>query len=582
MDKLNRILSHPEAQAATLVDLLRERARFSPAQRAYTFLRDGDGAEIGITYAELDEKVRAIAAHFQALHLTGERAVLLYQPGLEFVAAFFGCLYAGMVAVPVFAPRRNASLDRVHKVSMDARAAVMLTTRPVLDNLDQDLRELPNGETSLWLATDEIPLDLAARWEDRGVIADSLAFLQYTSGSTAAPRGVMLTHGNLMHNLALIYRRFGANSESRGVIWLPPYHDMGLIGGVLVPLFGGFPVVLMSPVTALQRPIRWLQAISKYRATISGGPNFAYELCLNKVTPEQREGLDLSSWQVAFNGAEPVRADTLHRFSQFFDSCGFRRQAFYPCYGLAEASLFVTGSAPDQAPVMASFDRQSLERGVAQPAPAGHAAQAGRRLVSSGRPSASEQVLIVDPASVAQAQPCAVGEIWVAGPSVARGYWNRPAESAHTFGARLANGDGPFMRTGDLGFIKDGELFVTGRLKEVIIIRGHNHYPQDIELTAANSHPLLRAGRGAAFAIENEQDEQLVLIHEVERRHETAQLPAALAAARAAISAEHQLQVRSIVLVKAGVVPITSSGKVQRTACRSLWQAGELPVLMEA
>ncbi len=568
--------------AATLVELLRERAVSLPDQIAYTFLREGDGTELSITYAALDQKVRAIAAHLQALHLAGERAVLLYQPGLEFVAAFFGCLYAGMVAVPVFAPRRNASLDRVHNVSMDARAAVMLTTRPVLDNLDQDLRELPNGANSLWLATDEIPLALAERWEDRGVFADSLAFLQYTSGSTAAPRGVMLTHGNLMHNLALIHRRFGANSESRGVIWLPPYHEMGLIGGVLVPLFGGFPVVLMSPVTALQRPIRWLQAISKYRATISGGPNFAYELCLNKITPEQREGLDLNSWQVAFNGAEPVRADTLQRFSQFFAPCGFRRQAFYPCYGLAEASLFVTGSAPDQAPVTASFDRQALEQGTAHPVQTSLAAQAGRRLVSSGRPSASEQVLIVDPTNVAQAKPCAVGEIWVAGPSVARGYWNRPAESAHTFGARLANGDGPFMRTGDLGFIRDGELFVTGRLKEVIIIRGHNHYPQDIELTAANSHPLLRAGRGAAFAIENEQDEQLVLIHEVERRYEAAQLPEALAAARAAISAEHQLQVRSIVLVKAGVVPITSSGKVQRTACRGLWQAGELPVLMEA
>ncbi len=582
MDNLNRIISHPAAQAATLVDLLRERARLMPAQRAYTFLREGDGAELHISYGELDERVRAIAAELQALNLGGERAVLLYQPGMEFIAAFFACLYAGMIAVPVFAPRRNASLERVHKVSADARAAVMLTSRAVLANLDDEMRRLPGGEQTPWIATDEIPLERAAAWQDPGSQSGSLAFLQYTSGSTAAPRGVMLTHGNLMHNLALIYRRFGANGESRGVIWLPPYHDMGLIGGVLVPLFGGFPVVLMSPVTALQRPIRWLQAISKYRATISGGPNFAYELCLNKITPAQRETLDLSSWQVAFNGAEPVRADTLQRFTQFFASCGFRRQAFYPCYGLAEASLFVTGSAADQAPVMTTIDRLALERGEVHAVQPGQQAETGRRLVSSGRPSASEQVVIVDPVSRLQARDCTVGEVWIAGPSVAQGYWNRPAESAETFGARLANGAGPFMRSGDLGFMKDGELFVTGRSKELIIIRGHNHYPQDIELTAALSHPLLRAGRGAAFAIDDDGNEELVLIHEVERRHDEAELPAAAAAARAAISAEHQLQLRKIVLVKAGVIPITSSGKVQRNACRVMWQSGALPRLMEA
>jgi len=569
------VMPAASAVTTTLVDLLRERASHLPAQRAYTFLRDGDGAESHLTYGELDERARAIAAHLQAQGLSGERAVMLYPPGLDFIAAFFGCLYARVVAAPVYAPRRNASFERVQKVCEDARATTVLGTRAVLEHLGEQLRE--SGIDRLKpLATDDISFAQAAEWRDGDHSADDLAFLQYTSGSTATPRGVMLTHGNLMHNLQLIHRRFGAHAGSRGVIWLPPYHDMGLIGGVLVPLLGAFPVVLMSPVSALQRPIRWLQAIGKYRATISGGPNFAYELCLDKVTAEQCEGLDLSSWRVAFNGAEPIRADTLQRFSRHFASCGFRRQAFYPCYGLAEASLFVTGNAPELAPVTAMFDRAALTAGRVVEV---DAARHGQRLVSSGRPSASEHVVIVDPDTRAACLPAHVGEIWIAGPSVAHGYWNRPDESAHTFDARLADGEGPYMRSGDLGFVKDGELFVTGRLKELIIVRGHNHYPQDIELTAAQSHPLLRAGRGAAFAVEREDEEVLVLVHEVDRRHDEETLPEAIGAVRAAVSVEHQLQLGAVVLVKAGTVPVTSSGKVQRNACRALWQSGDLPVL---
>ena len=569
------VMPAASAVTTTLVDLLRERASHLPAQRAYTFLRDGDGAESHLTYGELDERARAIAAHLQAQGLSGERAVMLYPPGLDFIAAFFGCLYARVVAAPVYAPRRNASFERVQKVCEDARATTVLGTRAVLEHLGEQLRE--SGIDRLKpIATDDISFAQAAEWRDGDHSADDLAFLQYTSGSTATPRGVMLTHGNLMHNLQLIHRRFGAHAGSRGVIWLPPYHDMGLIGGVLVPLLGAFPVVLMSPVSALQRPIRWLQAIGKYRATISGGPNFAYELCLDKVTAEQCEGLDLSSWRVAFNGAEPIRADTLQRFSRHFASCGFRRQAFYPCYGLAEASLFVTGNAPELAPVTAMFDRAALTAGRVVEV---DAARHGQRLVSSGRPSASEHVVIVDPDTRAACLPAHVGEIWIAGPSVAHGYWNRPDESAHTFDARLADGEGPYMRSGDLGFVKDGELFVTGRLKELIIVRGHNHYPQDIELTAAQSHPLLRAGRGAAFAVEREDEEVLVLVHEVDRRHDEETLPEAIGAVRAAVSVEHQLQLGAVVLVKAGTVPVTSSGKVQRNACRALWQSGDLPVL---
>ncbi len=558
----------------TLVALLRQRAWTHSDETAYTYLREGDGAEQTLSYGELETRARAIAARLQAWDMAGQRAVLLYQPGLEFIAAFFGCLYAGVIAAPVYAPRRNGSLERVHSVTRDSAARVMLTTSQVLANFDARRLLPPSGRAPHWLATDTVESDEGVAWVDSHAEGDDLAFLQYTSGSTAAPKGVMLSHINLLHNLRLIHARFGCSEESRGVIWLPPYHDMGLIGGVLVPLYGGFPVVLMSPVTALQRPLRWLQAISKYRATISGGPNFAYELCLNKIKPEQREGLDLSSWQVAFNGAEPLRGETLERFAATFAPCGFRTQAWYPCYGLAEATLFVTGAALSVPPQVRNFDAANLEVGLAVEVEA--PTSPVRRLVGSGRPSASEAVVIVDAATHTALPPGAVGEIWVAGPSVARGYWQRHEESKESFGARVRGEEGSYMRTGDLGFMHEGELYVTGRSKELIIIRGHNHYPQDIELTAARSHSALADGRGAAFAVDGDGEEQLVLVHEVDRHAAEESYHEIIAAVRGAISQEHQLQTRDIVLVKRGVIPVTSSGKVQRNACRARWLAREL------
>ena len=406
---------------------------------------------------------------------------------------------------------------------------------------------------------------------------ETLALLQYTSGSTATPKGVMVTHGNLLHNESMIQRAFRQTSDSIIVGWLPLYHDMGLIGTVLQPLFTGSRCVLMSHVAFLQRPVRWLAAISRYHATTSGAPDFGYDLCTRKITAEERASLDLSSWTTAFNGSEPVRADTLERFSETFRSCGFRASAFYPCYGLAEATLFVSGSLEPRVPYVKTFAAQALEQNrvteiVADDSDA-------RQLVSCGSTAADQQVIIVNPESQNVCGPNEVGEIWVAGESVTAGYWKRPEESEEIFGARPAGADGSFLRTGDLGFIHEAELFITGRLKDLIIIRGRNLYPHDIERTVQESHPKLRSAVGAAFSIAD-GEERLVVVHEAERsaKYNYAEI---LSAIREAVVEEYEVQLYAVVIVKTGGVPRTSSGKIQRRACRELFLSNRLDVLSE-
>ncbi|HEV7786338.1 MAG TPA: AMP-binding protein, partial [Thermoanaerobaculia bacterium] len=398
------------------------------------------------------------------------------------------------------------------------------------------------------------------------------------AGSTGSPKGVMVRHGNLMHNEEMIRRAFGQDERSVIVGWLPLHHDMGLIGNVLQPLYAGARCILLSPVAFLQRPVRWLRAISRYRATGSGGPNFAYELCVRKVGPEQRADLDLSSWSVAFNGAEPVRAGTLERFAEAFAPCGFRREAFYPCYGLAEATLFVAGGTMGRRPRVARVEPAALERNeVVAVAPE---VPDARWLVSSGRPWMGQKIVVADPETGAACPPGWVGEIWVAGPSVALGYWRNPEATARDFHASLAGreGDGPFLRTGDLGFLADGELYVTGRLKDLIILRGRNHYPQDLERTAEGSHPDLRPGSSAAFAVEIGGEERLVIALEVERRRRDG-FEEMAEAVRRAVAAEHEVMVWEVVLLRAGSLPKTSSGKVQRSLCRRQYLEGDLTVV---
>ena len=593
----------------SLVALGRARAATHGEQVMYTFLNDRGEEDGGarLTCAALDLRARAIGAALQRLGASGQRALLLYPPGVEFVVAFFGCLYAGVVAVPAYPPRSARMLPRLLEIARDARPALALTTAELKAAIGGLAGQVPELAALRLLATDEVPEASAEGWQDPGASGEALAFLQYTSGSTAAPKGVMVSHGNLLHNEEMIRQAFGQRAESVIVGWLPLYHDMGLIGNVLQPLYLGARCILMSPIAFLQSPRRWLAAISRYRATTSGGPNFAYDLCVRKIAAADRAGLDLSSWDLAFNGAEPVRAETMERFAAAFGGCGFAPGAFFPCYGLAEATLFVAGGsgagAARVAPRIAAFDRVQLEAGEARPLPSDD--PASRVLVSCGRPWFGQELAIVDPATLT---PCAagrVGEIWVRGGSVAQGYWRREEASAETFDGRIAGATGaqagPYLRTGDLGFVEapppgqegpdgaagGGELFVTGRFKDLIIIRGRNLYPQDIELSVERSHPALRAGCGAAFSIEQGDQERLVVVQELDRADGTSapapELVEEIAdAVRRAVAEEHEAQVQQVVLLRTGTIPKTSSGKIQRHACRAALLAGRLEVLGES
>jgi len=562
---------------SNLVELLSHRAACQGEERVFTFLADGERDEAQLSFAELDRQARAIAARLQARDPAGERALLLYPPGLEFIAALFGCLYAGVVAVPVYPPRRNRSLERLEAVAADAEARVALTTQQVLARVDAPADRTSALGRLTWLATSQVTDETGSAWQPPRVDADTLALLQYTSGSTGTPKGVMLSHGNLIHNSALIAAALEHTRSSSGVFWLPAYHDMGLIGGILQPLYVGRPNVLLSPMSFLQKPYRWLAAVSRYRATTSGGPNFAYDLCLRKITPEERQTLDLSTWQVALSGAEPVRAETLRAFAEAFAPCGFRPEAFYPCYGLAEATLMVSGGFAGRAPVVQGFRAESLAAGKAVP---GEPDEDGvRPLVGCGGQLPDQQVVIVDPAAGRACLEGEVGEVWVAGPSVAQGYWRKPELTEATFRARRADtGEGPFLRTGDLGFLYEGVLFPAGRIKDLIIIRGVNHYPQDIEHTVERSHPRLRPGCGAAFTAERDGRQELVVVHEIERAR-AAPLDEVFQAVRREVSAQHGLTLDAIVLLRAGTTPKTTSGKIQRHACREAFLDGSLRVV---
>ena len=556
----------------TFVQLLQYQAQTRANKVGYTFLTDDEQKENQLTYAQLAQQAKAIAACLQADNAAGKPVLLLYPPGPAYIAAFFGCLYAGAIAVPTYPPRLNRPDPRLESIVKDSQAQFALTTQMILTKIQKRLAHMPLLERLQWRATDALSLSEAEQWHAPVIDGETIAFLQYTSGSTGNPKGVILTHNNLLHNSAIIYDAYGHSGESQGVIWLPPYHDMGLIGGILQPLYGGFPVVLMSPVAFLQRPLRWLEAISHYGGTTSGGPNFAYDLCIRRTTPEQRAALDLSSWQVAFNGAEPIRAETMQRFADAFAPAGFRYHAFYPCYGLAEATLIVSGGEAAAPPKTVAFAAKALLEGEVKPVTNGH------MLVSNGH--CRQMVQIVNPENGQPCPPEQIGEIWVAGSSVSQGYWQRPEASQETFaGTIVGNDDGPFLRTGDLGFLYQGQLYITGRLKDLIIIRGQNHYPQDIEATAAQSHEALEPDAGAAFSIDVEGEEKLVLVYEVKRSHRREEIDPIANVVRQAITQNHALQLHDFVLIKPRRMPRTSSGKIQRYACRRAYLEGELPVV---
>ncbi len=600
-------VSRTTAKVSSLVELLRWRAFQQPEQRIYSYLTDGETEGPHLTYEALDLQARAIGALLQSYHASGERALLLYPAGLEFISAFFGCLYAGVIAVPLPPPNMaqpQRTLPRFRNIVNDAQPTLVLTTSSILAKVESLFTQAPGLRKLRWLATDR-PIDGAEEeWRDPAATVKTLALLQYTSGSTANPKGVVVTHENLLENSAHISRAFEIASDAVSVMWLPVFHDMGLTNGIIQPLYGGRQCVLMPPQSFLQRPARWLQAISKYEATISGGPNFSYEMCSRKVTPEQREGLDLSSWKLAYNGAEPVRADTLKRFAETFASCGFRASSFYPCYGLAEATLLVSGGLVKDEPILRTMQVSELEHNHNGIAETSDRRVNVRTLVGCGHAVADTRVVIVNPESLTACAPDEVGEIWVSAPSVADGYWNRPEETGLTFHAYLADTrEGPFLRTGDLGFLGDGELFVTGRLKDLIIIGGRNLYPQEIELTVQQSHPAVRPACCAAFSVEVADEERLIVAAEVEPRyaskrhsangngngngnlhpHTNGHLPldvdAMVRAIRRAVAEEHDVRVHAVLLLRAGTLPMTSSGKLQRGACQAGFLDGTLASL---
>lgn len=551
-------------EPASFVDVLRHRAIHQADKKAYVFLADGKTEEASLTFAELDRRARAIAASLQATGAAGKPVLLLYPPGLEYIAAFMGCLYAKAIAVPAYPPRSNRNLDRLQAIVNDAQPLTAFTTETILSRLMSAPDPSFSQRILQWQATEHIASDLADHWQDLGVESNTLAFLQYTSGSTASPKGVMINHGNLLQNERMIEQAFQQTEESIIVGWLPLFHDMGLIGNVLLPLYVGAQCIFMSPVSFLQKPLRWLEAISRYRATTSGGPNFAYDLCRQKIRREEIERLDLRSWNVAFNGSEPVNKETLDKFAEAFKPCGFCREAFFPCYGLAEATLFVSGNHEK-----AQTDSPDLG-----------ASHSTRNLISCGKTWADQRIVIVEPESCTQLMSGKVGEIWISGASVAQGYWNQPEESQRTFHAYLANsGEGPFLRTGDLGVFVNQELFVTGRLKDLIIIRGWNHYPQDIERTTERTDKGLRQGAGAAFSVTVAGQERLVIVQEIERSQLNPNVEQIAAAIRQAVAEEHELQVYSIILIKQGSIPKTSSGKIQRRLCRTKFLEGRLEVI---
>ncbi|EMI40296.1 aminotransferase class I/II-fold pyridoxal phosphate-dependent enzyme [Rhodopirellula sp. SWK7] len=564
------------------VSILRHWEQARSDSMAFSFT-DGEESEESLSYAELWDEVRGLAGYLQGRCgiRPGDRVLLLYPPGLDFVVSLFAVFAAGAIAVPAFPPRRNRKASRIRSIVLDADARWALSTGSVIEQLSgPDLHEDLVGVQLL--GTDSPDHRDGSYWRCPRLRSDALGVLQYTSGSTGSPKGVMLTHENLIANSELILHAFQPDQFIVGASWLPTYHDMGLIGGVVMPMFMGRPNVLMSPMAFLQRPARWLQVVSKYNVTVSGGPNFAYQLCVDKIDDDEVAGLDLSSWEIAFNGAEPIRASTLDAFTQRFSKLGFRATSHLPCYGMAETTLIVTGGPKDNGadmkrPVLTAFDGPSLDNKTVR-APVDP--DSARELVGCGRVLPGERIEIVDPDTRQLLPTGSIGEIWVQSPSVGRGYWQRREESNKTFAAMTSDKQGPFLRTGDLGFLHEGQLFVSGRLKDMIIVRGVNRYPQDIEETVERASDVVQAGSVAAFAMTDSDREQLVIVAETIRRRDL-DWDDHLQSIRRAVTAEHDLPPDAVYLVRNSSVPKTSSGKIQRHACLHAVRDNELKIVAQ-
>jgi len=556
----------------SMVELLRARAAEQPDERAYVFLSDRGGEEASLTFSELERRAGALAAQLVGRGQRGARALLIFPPGLDFIVAFFGCLIAGTIAVPMMPPRRFGARDPSASIVADCTPHVALTSS-TLQAAPSDLAERLKA-TALDIicvdATKEAEAPAGSIFPEPGL--QDLAFLQYTSGSTSDPKGVMVGHGNLLANSEMIRLVYGNTRATTYVSWVPLYHDMGLILNVLQTLYVCSLCVLMAPVSFMQRPLTWLRAISDYRAEFATAPNFAFDLCVDRFRPDQMAGINLSGWKVALNGAEPVRAETMEHFIATFAPYGFDPKACSPAYGLAEATLLASGGGRGRGLVRRRVSREALRR---HRAAAPSSEEDAQLLAGCGQTLVGERLTIVDPETRRRLPTGDVGEIWISGPNVAQGYWQNAKATTATFWARIkGEAEERWLRTGDLGFLDDmGELFITGRIKDVIIIRGINHYPQDLEDTVQASHPALRRHGGAAFSILDEHgEERLVVVQEVERTQmRRVSIDDIEGAIREAVATEHELAIQEIMLIRPGHLPKTTSGKIQRGLARRLF-----------
>jgi acyl-CoA synthetase (AMP-forming)/AMP-acid ligase II len=555
---------------SSLVELLAKRAQSQPDERAYIFLSDRGAEEAVLSFRQLHAAANALAARLSGVARPGERALLVFPPGLEFIIAFFGCLIAGVIAVPMMMPRRQGARDSSAAIIANCEPVVALTSATFAIRGDLQARFLREGLQ--WLSVDLSPVE-AATAHVPSPQAHDIAFLQYTSGSTSEPKGVAVSHANLLANLKMIRCALGNTKQSTYVNWVPLYHDMGLILNALQTLYVGSLCVLMAPNAFTQRPLNWLRAIHDYRAEVGCSPNFGYDHCVSRYRADQMQGIDLSCWKVALNGAEPVNAETIDRFTKSFAVHGFNAGAAFPAYGMAEATLLISGGRRGAGHVTRTVSSAGLQsHAVTAPADAADA----QLLVGCGQALINEQIAIIDPDHRTRLPPRMVGEIWVNGPNVARAYWKNPEATAAALNAGIAGEDNGarWLRTGDLGFLDEaGELYVTGRIKDLIIVRGINHYPQDIERTVQSAHPAFRANCGAAFAVADEHGEEaLVIMQEIERTERNRIDPAEMKGLiRENVTDQHELFARHIVLIRPGTLPKTTSGKIQRSLARKLW-----------
>ena len=564
----------------SLADLFEFSCKRKPEELAYAFVRDTLELENQLTYGELERMVRSLVGRLAFRVQPGTRALLLYPPGLDVACAFWACMCAGLVPIPAPAPdlvRRKHSLPRLRAIIEDAQVSLVLTTSGI-ETVSSELSIAKDGSQIEWMATDQ-HYDHADAFDLPRREYTALAYLQYTSGSTASPRGVMVSHENVLSHCKALSLAGGVSDRSRSLCWLPYFHDYGLLHGIIAPFYAGIPAYLMSPVTVLRRPLRWLEAVSRFAVTHSGGPNFSYESCIRAFKQQGEWRADLSTWTVASCGAEPVHADTVERFVETFESQGFRRTSFAPAYGLAEATLLVTMKPSGTEPTFLKVEAEALADSIVKVSSASE--RGTRTLVGCGEPLEKTRVLIVDPTTQRSCQVGVVGEVWLAGTGIATGYWGKPDESDATFRATLAgSSEGPYyLRTGDLGFVHQGELFLTGRLKDLIIVRGRNYYPQDLEWTAEQAYPGLRRGCGAAFSIERETVTRVVLVYEIEKKLPESDMSEVMSCIRRALADEYELEIHNVVLVKSGTISRTSSGKIQRHACRADYESGRLAVV---